>query len=79
MQPTALVRRVSLVSVARYTSPMPPAPTNESITYGPSWVPGARDMGARQSVEGTGKEGKVLGSYGGPHAGHHSGRRQSQC
>src|SRR5258706_5449815 len=34
--------RSSRVSRARYTSPMPPAPSAESISYGPMRVPGAR-------------------------------------
>ena len=32
--------RFSLVSVARYTSPIPPAPMAETISYGPRRVPG---------------------------------------
>src|ERR1700688_1861652 len=35
------------VSRARYTSPIPPAPRGDSISYGPSLVPGARGMVAR--------------------------------
>src|SRR5262245_25776415 len=31
--------RSSLVSLARYTSPIPPAPSCETISYGPSFVP----------------------------------------
>ena len=31
-----------LVSVARYTSPMPPAPMRPVISYGPSRVPGCQ-------------------------------------
>ena len=34
--------RLSRVSVARYTSPMPPAPSGETISYGPRRVPGVR-------------------------------------
>src|SRR5258705_500953 len=34
--------RSSRVSRARYTSPMPPAPSAESISYGPMRVPGVR-------------------------------------
>jgi hypothetical protein len=30
------------VSRARYTSPMPPAPSDERTSYGPSRVPGVR-------------------------------------
>jgi hypothetical protein len=33
------------VSRARYTSPMPPAPSGETISYGPSLVPEARGIG----------------------------------
>ena len=33
---------IQLRVVARYTSPMPPAPRAESISYGPSRVPGVR-------------------------------------
>ena len=29
---------------ARYTSPMPPAPSDDWISYGPSFFPGARAM-----------------------------------
>src|SRR5262252_3691453 len=36
--------RSSRVSVARYTSPMPPAPRGETTSYGPSLWPGARDI-----------------------------------
>src|SRR5437016_5587675 len=32
--------RCSLVSRARYTSPMPPAPRSDWISYGPNLVPG---------------------------------------
>jgi hypothetical protein len=32
--------RPSRVSRARYTSPMPPAPSSATIEYGPSCVPG---------------------------------------
>jgi hypothetical protein len=32
--------RCSLVSRARYTSPMPPAPSSDWISYGPNFVPG---------------------------------------
>jgi hypothetical protein len=38
--------RSSRTSVARYTSPIPPAPTKETMRYGPSWVSGARTMEA---------------------------------
>ncbi len=34
--------RFSRGSFARYTSPIPPAPTVERISYGPSRVPGER-------------------------------------
>jgi len=37
----------SLVSRARYTSPMPPAPTGEAISYGPSLVPEVSAIDAR--------------------------------
>src|ERR1700733_7592456 len=39
--------RLSRASRARYTSPMPPAPTADTISYGPSFVPGARAIRAR--------------------------------
>src|SRR5271154_6265736 len=39
--------RPSFVSVARYTSPIPPAPNGDWISYGPSFVPGVRAIGAR--------------------------------
>src|SRR5215831_13962924 len=35
------------VSHPRYTSPIPPAPTGETTSYGPSFVPGMRVMRAR--------------------------------
>ncbi len=35
--------RFSRSSRARYTSPMPPAPTEETISYGPSREPALRD------------------------------------
>src|SRR2546427_10339185 len=34
--------RPSRVSRARYTSPIPPAPSGARISYGPRWVPAAR-------------------------------------
>jgi hypothetical protein len=39
--PVALIVtvRCSLISSARYTSPMPPAPRSDWITYGPNFVP----------------------------------------
>src|SRR5688572_30026305 len=36
--------RPSWVSVARYTSPMPPAPSGATISYGPILVPDVRLM-----------------------------------
>ena len=36
--------RPSLVSRARKTSPIPPAPSDETISYSPSRVPGGSDM-----------------------------------
>src|ERR1035438_2806989 len=39
--------RPSFVSVARYTSPIPPAPNGDWISYGPSFVPGVRAIRAR--------------------------------
>src|ERR1700723_2403761 len=36
--------RLSRVSLARNTSPIPPAPSGEMISYGPNWVPGARGI-----------------------------------
>jgi len=37
-------RRFSLVSLARYTSPMPPAPSGARISYGPRRVLADKDM-----------------------------------
>src|ERR1019366_3984946 len=43
--------RPSLVSLARYTSPIPPAPMAERISYGPSLSPDERGMfGSHPSV-----------------------------
>jgi serine/threonine protein kinase len=39
--------RPSFVSRARYTFPIPPAPSGATISYGPSFVPEARTMCAR--------------------------------
>ena len=39
--------RPSRVSLARYTSLIPPAPSGPTISYGPSFVPEARSMLAR--------------------------------
>jgi len=36
--------RLSFVSRARYTSPMPPAPNGDRISYAPRRAPGAKDM-----------------------------------
>jgi len=36
--------RLSRVSIARYTSPMPPAPSRPMISYGPRRVPGGRSI-----------------------------------
>ena len=41
--------RSSLVSLARYTSPMPPVPMGARISYGPSRVPAAKGMGLERS------------------------------
>ena len=38
--------RLSLVSRARYTSPIPPAPSAPVISYGPIRVPAGRDIAA---------------------------------
>jgi hypothetical protein len=38
--------RPSLVSRARYTSPMPPAPSGARISYGPSLVPAVSAIGS---------------------------------
>jgi hypothetical protein len=43
---TATVRS-RRVSKARYTSPIPPAPSGPTISYGPSFVPGGSVMSAR--------------------------------
>src|SRR5215468_7027326 len=40
--------RLSRVSRARYTSPIPPAPRGARISYGPRRVPGPRDMGCQE-------------------------------
>src|SRR5215469_14799448 len=37
--------RSSLVSRARYTSPIPPAPIGARISYGPNFSPAERDIG----------------------------------
>src|SRR5438874_1343010 len=42
--------RSSRVSRARYTSPMPPAPIGEMISYGPSRVEGWRDTAVACSL-----------------------------
>jgi hypothetical protein len=39
--------RPSLVSRARYTSPIPPAPSGATTSYGPSFVPKVRHIRAR--------------------------------
>jgi hypothetical protein len=39
--------RSSRVSRARYTSPIPPAPSGARISYGPSLVAGASGIGGR--------------------------------
>lgn len=38
--------RSNRVSCARYTSPIPPEPRGERISYGPNRVPGARGIGS---------------------------------
>src|SRR5580704_5147723 len=43
--------RPKRVSRARYTSPMPPAPTSDWISYGPILVPWARGMSARSIAQ----------------------------
>src|SRR5260370_40586274 len=50
--------RSSRVSRARYTSPIPPAPSGAPISYGPSFVPGTRGLIGRdytpdEPVDGT--------------------------
>src|SRR5215510_1297724 len=42
--------RPSRGSRARYTSPIPPAPMGATISYGPSRVPGPRDMGCQEDA-----------------------------
>src|SRR6266852_219132 len=42
--------RSSRVSLARYTSPIPPAPIEEMISYGPSRVEGWRDIAVACSL-----------------------------
>src|SRR5579859_7909192 len=42
--------RESRVSFARYTSPMPPAPSEAMISYGPSLVPEVRAIIARHYI-----------------------------
>src|SRR5271168_3051704 len=41
------ISRSNRVSRARYTSPMPPAPSGATISYGPSFVRGTRGMSGR--------------------------------
>src|SRR5438034_3788373 len=43
-------QRSRRTSLARYTSPMPPAPSGETISYGPSLVPDVRAISARHYV-----------------------------
>ena len=42
--------RPSLVSFARYTSPIPPTPSEGTISYGPSLVPEMRAILARHYI-----------------------------
>jgi hypothetical protein len=42
--------RESRVSFARYTSPIPPAPSEATISYGPSLVPEVRAIAARHYI-----------------------------
>src|ERR1700730_431755 len=42
--------RSNRVSRARYTSPMPPAPSGDWISYGPSFVPAIRAIRARHYI-----------------------------
>src|SRR5262245_8731465 len=49
-------KRLRRVSRAFHTSPMPPAPRAERISYGPSRVPGARVMESAQDYRMTGVE-----------------------
>ena len=48
--------RFSLVSVARYTSPMPPAPICAVISYTPRRVPGLRDNSSNYRGYGSPRE-----------------------
>src|SRR5580700_5834102 len=56
--------RLSRASRARYTSPMPPAPTGDTISYGPSFVPGVRAIRARnyRLVQHAALDARILGS-----------------
>ena len=45
--------RLSFVSVARYTSPIPPAPSGAVIAYGPSREPGARAIAESRCADST--------------------------
>ena len=45
--------RARLVSVARYTSPIPPTPIWAVTSYGPRRVPGANDTVSRWNYTGT--------------------------
>src|SRR6267154_465277 len=57
--------RSSRASRARYTSPIPPAPSGAMISYGPSFVPAA-------SVIGGGDYNLAESSHGIPHRRHHT-------
>src|SRR5262245_60868885 len=47
--------RDSVRSVARYTSPIPPAPSSETISYGPIRAPAVRLKEVRLIIAGAGR------------------------
>ncbi len=59
------------MSRARYTSPMPPAPSGDWISYGPSFIPEVRAMGGRhympplKEARSVGSD-RIVGGTGGP-------------
>lgn len=55
--------RWSRVSRARYTSPVPPAPSGDWISYGPSFVPVVSPMRAELYATGWDNEFAALSDY----------------
>src|SRR5215470_7687223 len=51
--------RPSRVSRARYTSPIPPAPRGDTISYGPRRVPASRVMGSGSLARGRRRAGRT--------------------